>query len=199
VIVIASSTGGPRALAEIVPQLPARLSAAVVIAQHLPAEFTGALAERLSRASRVSVREADDGMPLSAGVVYIARGGVNTSIARGIAGAAGIAVLRQHSVEPRSGATPCADVLFSSAADAFGAACTGVVLTGMGRDGAAGLQRIRSGGGRAIVQDEASSAIYGMPRAALLEAGADHVVSLSMMANAIIGMVPEERLEWLTA
>ncbi len=201
IVVVASSTGGPRALAEIVPQLPAALSAAVVIAQHLPAEFTAALAERLGRASTVSVREAEDGMPLFAGVVYIARGGVNTSIASSGAGAgdAGAAVLRQHSAEPRSGATPCADVLFSSAADVFGAACTGVVLTGMGRDGAAGLRKIRSSGGRAIVQDEASSAIYGMPRAAFLEAGADHVVSLSMMANAIIGMVPEERLEWLTA
>jgi two-component system, chemotaxis family, protein-glutamate methylesterase/glutaminase len=194
-IVIASSTGGPRALAEIVPQLPAGLPAAVVIAQHLPAEFTAALADRLARASRICVREAEDGMPLSAGVVYIARGGVNTSIT----GTAGIAALTQHSVEPRSGATPCADVLFDSAAEAFGAACTGVVLTGMGRDGAAGLRKIRSSGGRAIVQDEASSAIYGMPRAALLEAGADHVVSLSIMASAIIGMVPEERLEWLTA
>jgi two-component system chemotaxis response regulator CheB len=195
VIVIASSTGGPRALAEIVPQLPSTLSAAVVIAQHLPAEFTSALAERLARASCISVREAEDGVPLCAGVVYIARGGVNTSVV----GTAGIAILQQHSVKPQSGATPCADVLFASAADAFGAACTGVVLTGMGRDGAAGLRKIRSNGGSAIVQDEASSAIYGMPRAALTEAGADQVVSLSMMACAIIGMVPEERLEWLTA
>ncbi|MES2358565.1 MAG: chemotaxis-specific protein-glutamate methyltransferase CheB [Gemmatimonadota bacterium] len=199
VVVIASSTGGPRALAEIVPQLPAALSAAVVIAQHLPAEFTGALAERLARASTVCVREADDGMPLLAGAVYIARGGVNTSIASSGAGEGGAAVLRQHPAAARSGATPCADVLFSSAAEVFGAACTGVVLTGMGRDGAAGLRNIRSGGGRAIIQDEPSSAIYGMPRAALLEAGADRVVSLTMMASAIIGMVPEERLEWLTA
>ena len=78
-------------------------------------------------------------------------------------------------------------------------AAIGVVLTGMGRDGAAGLKRIRAAGGHAIVQDEASSAIYGMPRAALAEAGADHVSSLSAIASAIIGTVPEERLEWLTA
>ena len=195
IVVMASSTGGPRALAEIVPQLPATLSSAVVIAQHLPAEFTGALAERLARSSRIRVLEAEDGTPLCAGVVYIARGGVNARVA----GSAGQAVLLQRSVEPRSGATPCADVLFESAAEAFGTSCVGVVLTGMGRDGAMGLRRIRSAGGRAIVQDEASSAIYGMPRAALLEAGADNVVSLSGMASAIIGMVPEERLEWLTA
>lgn len=195
IVVIASSTGGPRALAEIIPQLPAALSSAVVVAQHLPAEFTSALAERLARSSRIRVREVQDGMPISTREVYITRGGVNTTVA----GCAGQAVLVQHSVEPRSGATPSADVLFASAAEVFSAACVGVVLTGMGRDGATGLQRIRAAGGRAIVQDEASSAIYGMPRAALLEAGADHVVPLSEMASAIIGMVPEERLEWLTA
>lgn len=195
VVVIASSTGGPRALAEIVPKLPATLNAAVVIAQHLPGEFTPALAERLSRASEIAVREADDRMPLCTGTVYIARGGVNTTVT----GLAGSAVLRQSEPAPRFGATPNADVLFESAAQVFGPECTAVVLTGMGRDGSTGLCRIRAARGRSIVQDEASSAIYGMPRSALAEAGADEVVSLSNMASAIIGMVPKERLEWLTA
>lgn len=195
IVVIASSTGGPRALAEIVPKLPATLNAAVVIAQHLPGEFTPALAERLSRASEIAVREADDRMPLCTGTVYIARGGVNTTVT----GLAGSAVLRQSAPAPRFGATPNADVLFESAAQVFGTECTAVVLTGMGRDGSTGLRRIRAAGGRAIVQDEASSAIYGMPRSALAEAGADEVVSLSNMASAIIGLVPKERLEWLTA
>lgn len=195
VVVIASSTGGPRALAEIVPLLPATLGAAVVIAQHLPGEFTPALAERLARVSNIGVVEAEDGTSLYEGTVYIARGGVNTSIG----GVAGSALLRQHAPSPRFGATPNADVLFESAAHVFAAECTGVVLTGMGRDGSAGLCEIRNAGGRAIVQDESSSAIYGMPRAALAEAGADRVVSLSMMASAIIGMVTKERLEWQTA
>jgi len=195
VVVIASSTGGPRALAEIVPRLPASLNAAVVVAQHLPGEFTPALAARLSRASEMDVCEAEDGMRLSAGNVYIARGGVNTSIT----GIAGSAQLSEQVPSPRFGATPNADVLFQSAAQVFASECTGVILTGMGRDGSIGLRQIRTAGGRAIVQDETSSAIYGMPRAALAEAGADEVVSLSMMANAIIGMVPKERLEWLTA
>ncbi|HEY7898972.1 MAG: chemotaxis-specific protein-glutamate methyltransferase CheB [Gemmatimonadales bacterium] len=195
VVVIASSTGGPRALAEIVPLLPATLNAAVVIAQHLPGEFTPALAERLARASDILVREAEDRLPLCAGTVYIARGGVNTTVT----GLAGSAVLRLSQPASRLGATPNADVLFESAAQVFSGDCTGVVLTGMGRDGSAGLRQIRSAGGRAIVQDEASSAIYGMPRVALAEAGADEVVALSKMASAIIGMVPKERLEWLTA
>jgi two-component system chemotaxis response regulator CheB len=195
VVVIASSTGGPRALAEIIPLIPARLGAAIVVAQHLPEEFTAALAERLARSSAIIVCEGDDALELYSGTVYIARGGVDTRIS----GAVGAAFL---AVQPRAlpgGASPSADLLFQSAADVFADACTGVVLTGMGRDGAAGLKRIRDAGGRAIVQDEASSAIYGMPRAALAEAGADHVASLSMIASAIIGTVPEERLEWLTA
>ncbi|MEO6864726.1 MAG: chemotaxis-specific protein-glutamate methyltransferase CheB [Gemmatimonadaceae bacterium] len=195
VVVIASSTGGPRALAEVIPLLPASLAAAVVVAQHLPGEFTGALASRLARSSAMRVIEAAEGAPLLSGTVYIARGGINTTIT----GAPGAATLRQLGRGPHSGATPSADVLFEAAADVFGRECTGVVLTGMGRDGSLGLKQIRARGGRAIVQDEASSAIYGMPRAALAEAGADHVVSLSTMANAIIGMVPKERLEWLTA
>jgi len=195
VVVIASSTGGPRALAEIVPLIPSALGAAVVIAQHLPAEFTAALAARLSRSSDAVVCEGEDGLDLFAGTVYIARGGVDTRIA----GTRGDAFLRLSARGSAGGAAPSADALFSSAAEVFGEACTGVVLTGMGRDGAVGLRQIRAAGGFAIVQDEASSAIYGMPRAALADAGADRVVTLAMIASVIIGTVPEERLEWLTA
>jgi two-component system chemotaxis response regulator CheB len=195
VVVIASSTGGPRALADIVPRLPANLGAAVVIAQHLPCAFTPALAGRLSRSSDIAVAEGDDGLRLLSGVVYIARGGTDTTIV----GAPGNAYLRQTRRSSLSAASPSADSLFESAAAVFDRGCTGVVLTGMGRDGAAGLKVIRAAGGCAIVQDQESSAIYGMPRAALAEAGADHVVPLAMVATAITESVPEERLQWLTA
>ena len=194
-VVIASSTGGPRALAQIIPMLPATLGAAVVVAQHLPAEFTAALADRLSRVSAMTVCEADDGVTLLAGTVYIARGGINSTVIA----LPHSAVIRQSDKAARGAGTPSADVLFTSAAVAFGSHCTGVVLTGMGRDGAAGLRRIRAAGGRAIVQDEASCSIYGMPRAALAEAGADEIASLSMMAGTISRLVPEGRVEWLMA
>ena len=195
VVVIASSTGGPRALAEIVPMLPYSIPAAIVIAQHIPGEFTPALAQRLDRGSAIAVREAQHGERLLEGTVYLARGGVNTVIT----GAPGSATLSILAAAPRTGATPSADLLFESAARVFGHECTGVVLTGMGRDGASGLRTIRSRGGRALVQDQASSAIYGMPRAALADAGADVVASLSSMASAIITAVSGERIEWLTA
>lgn len=193
VIVIASSTGGPRALAEVIPALPAELCAAVVIAQHLPREFARALVERLSAASAMRVQLALAGSVLQTGCVYVAAGGADTVIVvdRGL-----------HTfsrVESLSGATPSADVLFTSAARAFGSDVVGVVLTGMGRDGAIGLEAIRHAGGSAIVQDEQSSAIYGMPRAALELAGADMVVPLSEVARRIVEIIPKERKKWLTA
>lgn len=193
IVVIASSTGGPRALAEIIPGLPADLAAAVVIAQHLPREFTHALAERLDKVSAMQVRLANANDSLEAGRVYVACGGVDTLIV----GARGSAAFAW--VESASGAAPSADVLFTSAAHVFGSRAVGVVLTGMGRDGSEGLRAIRRAGGRAIVQDQESSVIYGMPRAALTHAGADRVVALSDVAAAITGTVSEELEQWSTA
>ncbi|MDQ2890237.1 MAG: chemotaxis-specific protein-glutamate methyltransferase CheB [Gemmatimonadota bacterium] len=195
VVVIAASTGGPRALAEIIPQLPQSLCAAVVIAQHLPREFTAAFVERLRRSSTISVREAVEGDALHEGTVYVARGGCNTLVG----GVRGRAQLLVQQVGSRAAASPNADILFASASEVFEHACTGVVLTGMGRDGARGLAGIRQRGGGSLVQDQATSAIYGMPRAALAEAGADAVVALDAMAHAITHTVSAERLECQTA
>lgn len=193
VVVIASSTGGPRALAEIIPALPPTLPAAVVIAQHLPREFTRALAERLDKTSAMHVYLALLGATLRAGHVYVAGGGLDTLIV----GSRGFATF--SAADSSAGAAPSADVLFSSAARIFGSCVVGVVLTGMGRDGTEGLRAIRRAGGKSMVQDEASSAIYGMPRAALTYAGADQVVALPEVAGAIVAMVQEEREGWLTA
>lgn len=198
VVVIASSTGGPRALAEIIPALPADLPAAVVVAQHIPSEFTSALARRLDRASSVTVSEALVDEPLYSGRVYVARGGRNTRVV----GSPGNAVFACDSRQSGSGAAPSADVLFASAASSFAASVTAVVLTGMGRDGADGLRAVRRAGGRAIVQDRESSAIYGMPRAALEDAGADSIAALSQIAGVIVEMIlvsTDGRGTWLTA
>lgn len=193
VVLIASSTGGPRALMEIIPALPAGLEAAVVIAQHLPPDFANALVERLGGASSMRVRLATDGDILESGCVYVAAGGRDTEVIDD----AGRRMFR--SIDSASGATPCADVMFTSAAQVFGPRVVGVVLTGMGRDGSVGLRAVRRAGGLAIVQDEQSSAIYGMPRAALALAGADRVVPLSEVAERIVEMVAEDRKACLTA
>lgn len=181
VVAIASSTGGPRALAEIVPNLPEDLGAAIVIVQHMPGEFTKLLAERLSTLSPLWVAEAMDGKLLRENRVYIAPGGYHMTLT----GEPGNASIRLDESATMWGVRPAADPLFFSVAERFGRAAIGVVLTGMGRDGAAGLRRIREAGGRAIVQDRESSIIYGMPQAALAAAGADKIAAMTDIAPLI--------------
>jgi two-component system chemotaxis response regulator CheB len=181
VVAIAASTGGPRALAEIIPRLPEDLGAAVVIVQHMPGEFTKLLAERLRAMSSLWVAEAMNGDLLRENRVYIAPGGYHMTL-RGEPGNASISLDESPTMW---GVRPAADPLFFSVASTFGSASIGVVLTGMGRDGAEGLRRIREAGGRAIVQDRDSSIIYGMPQAALAAAGTDKIAKLNDIAPLI--------------
>lgn len=180
VVLLAASTGGPRALAEIVPLLEPS-SAAVVIVQHMPPGFTLSLARRLDALSALPVSEAIDGEPLRAGHVYVAPGGVHTTI-EGRAGALHLAVASGPLLH---GVAPAADPLFCSAADTFGARCVAAVLTGMGHDGALGARAVRGRGGFLIVQDEDTSIVYGMPHAALVAAGADMIAPLDGIARAV--------------
>ena len=181
VVVIAASTGGPRALGEIVPHLPDTLGAAVLIVQHMPREFTRSLSHRLDLMSPLPVAEAVDQEALLENHVYLAPGGFHMTLT-GQAGAATIALDTSPTIW---GVRPAADPLFASAADAFGANAIGVVLTGMGRDGAEGLRRIRAAGGKSVIQDRDSSIIYGMPQAAMEAAGADRVAAARDIARAI--------------
>lgn len=182
VVVMAASTGGPRALAEIVPMLPPDLDAAVIVAQHMPAGFTRSLAERLDRRSALPVCEARDAEPLLENRVYIAPGGRHLVLSSGSDGTPHLAV---SDSPPVHGVRPSADVLFPGVAERFGASAVGVILTGMGRDGAEGLRLLRAAGAVAIVQDEATATVYGMPKAALQAAGADTVAALPDLARVI--------------
>ncbi len=184
VVAIASSTGGPRALAEIIPSLPEGLGAAVVIVQHMPGEFTKLLAERLDTMSVLWVGEAMDGKLLRENRVYLAPGGYHMTIN----GEPGNASIRLDTSPTMWGVRPAADPLFFSVAETFGSSVIGVVLTGMGRDGAEGLRRIRVAGGKGIVQDRESSIIYGMPQAALAAAGADRIATVNDIAPLIRDM-----------
>ena len=181
-LAIAASTGGPRALAELIPALPANLGAAVLVAQHMPAGFTSSLAERLDRRSALPVREAVDGELLLENHVYVAPGGLHLAVSLGVDGAPRLEV---RDGPPRHGVRPSADILFASIAASYGGSAVGVVLTGMGRDGSDGLREMRGTGAFAIVQDEATSTVFGMPKTALSIAGADAVTPLDEMARAI--------------
>lgn len=178
-IAIAASTGGPRALTEIIPKLPAELPAAVLVVQHMPATFTRAFAERLDGLSQMPVSEAVDGEVVQSGHVYLAPGGLHMSLKRTVDGV----VIALEDSEPLWGVRPAADILFAAVALHFGPASGGVVLTGMGRDGAEGLRAIRDVGGWTAVQDQESCVVYGMPKAAAQYAGEE--VSIDGVAETV--------------
>ncbi|CAN5781357.1 chemotaxis response regulator protein-glutamate methylesterase [soil metagenome] len=182
-VAVAASTGGPRALAEVVPQLPAALNAAVFIVQHMPPLFTAALAKRLQATSAMRVREAEDGEPVVEGVVYLAPGGRHLDLER----SAAQVTVRLTDADPLWGVRPAADVMFKAVARTFGPASVGVVLTGMGRDGADGARVVHEVGGRIIVQDPATATMSSMPAGAV--GFADVVLPLTDVAGAITASV----------
>lgn len=181
-IVIAASTGGPRALAELVPRLSLSAGTAVVIVQHMPEHFTASLAQRLGELGPRPVVETSDDALLMAGVIYVARGGRHTCVERA---SSGEPRLIHDDGPPVHAVRPAADPLFESAATAFGAEATAVVLTGMGRDGAQGCSRIRQAGGMVIVQDPSTCVVGGMGAAVLAFAGADQVAALADIPAAL--------------
>jgi two-component system chemotaxis response regulator CheB len=166
VVVIGTSTGGPQALTRLFTALPADLPVPVVAALHIPAGYTASLAARIAGQSRLRVAEAWDGAELVPGLALLARGGQHLAIAR----TAGKGYARFAPAPAESLHSPSVDLLFRSAADAYGAGVLGVVLTGMGDDGLAGATAIRAAGGRILGESESSCVVYGMPRA-VREAG----------------------------
>ncbi|GAA3871784.1 chemotaxis response regulator protein-glutamate methylesterase [Saccharothrix violaceirubra] len=186
VVVVASSTGGPTALRQVLRGLPARLSVPIVVVQHMPPVFTGMLAQRLDTENAVRVVEATDGMILEPGTVYIAPGDRHLEVA----GAGKMVKTRLHDGPKENHCRPAADVLFRSAARVYGNSALAVVLTGMGRDGAEGCRALSAAGAQVLAQDQASSVVWGMP-GAVVEAGlADAVVPLGGMADRILSALP---------
>jgi len=183
VIVVGASTGGPEALRAFLSQLPAD-APAVLVAQHMPEHFTRLFAQRLDGLCHMRVQEAVTDLPVRPGNVYIAPGGRHLRVRR--KGDQGWLALQLTSDEPVNMHRPSVDVLFDSAAEALGARAVGVLLTGMGKDGAAGLLRMKRAGARTLAQDEASSVVFGMPREAIALGAVDEVAAIGAMAERVL-------------
>lgn len=181
-IAIGSSTGGVEALNAILPRLPGNMPP-IVIAQHMPPGFTASFAKRLDSQCRMTVKEATDGTVMSAGHACLAPGGWHLQVSKGRAGEVVCHLNEEATV---NGHRPSVDVLFDSVMEAYGAASIGVILTGMGSDGAEGLRRMRNAGAATFGQDESSSVVYGMPRAAKLCGAVESEIPLERLAEAIL-------------
>lgn len=187
VVVIGISTGGPGTLMEVLPMLPEDLGAAVIIIQHMPPAFTMSFAKRLDGASQISVKEVTTGDVLQNGRGYLGPGGYQL-VVRGDAG-----VLRLTS-SPKTVFMPCVNVTMESVLSAYGGKnVVGVLMTGMGDDGADAMVKIRQAGGITIAEDESTAVVFGMPKEAIERGGAEIVVPSYKVAEAIIRAVRRMR------
>jgi two-component system chemotaxis response regulator CheB len=177
-VVIACSTGGPKALGELIPALPGRLGSGTLIVQHMPAGFTASLATRLDASSKLTVREAAGGETLDPSLALIAPGGAHLRLREDRR-------TRLNDDAPEGGLKPRADHTIEDAARLYGSRLLLVVLTGMGRDGLRGAKAVKAAGGTVLVEAESTCTVYGMPRA-VAEAGlADEILELGDLPAAI--------------
>jgi two-component system chemotaxis response regulator CheB len=181
-IVIGISTGGPNALAELIPHLPRNLSVPVAIVQHMPPLFTKLLAERLSAKAQIPVLEGTSGMALEPGKAVLAPGDWHMVVER----VDGRLRVKLNQNQPENSCRPAVDPLFRSAAEVCGGQVLGVVMTGMGQDGTRGAHAIRDAGGQILVQDEASSVVWGMPGSVVKAGLAHQIVPLPQLAAEIL-------------
>lgn len=181
IIAIGASAGGPGALATLLRNLPVDFSVPIIIAQHIPHEFVNGLARWLGKASPLSIRVASENLVLEPGVVHLAPGFAHGMVAR-----QGDKLVTRliHEKGPYR-YQPSVDVLFESVANVCGPAAVGIVLTGMGDDGAAGLLAMRRAGAHTFAQDEATSTVFGMPQAAIARGAVEHVLALSNLATTL--------------
>jgi two-component system, chemotaxis family, protein-glutamate methylesterase/glutaminase len=190
IVAIGTSTGGPNALAEVLPRIPNDFPVPIVVVQHMPPIFTRLLAERLASRSAIPIEEGTAGIILTPGHAWIAPGNFHMKVIR-----AGLSSrLNLNQGPPENSCRPAVDVLFRSVAAAYGANVLGVVMTGMGSDGVLGAQEIRDAGGDVIIQDEASSVVWGMPGLVHASGLADAAYPLDHLATEITRRVLQSRV-----
>ncbi|WP_135663306.1 protein-glutamate methylesterase/protein-glutamine glutaminase [Halorhabdus rudnickae] len=188
-LVIGSSTGGPTVVERVLSELPVDADLRILIVQHMPDEFTERFADRLDGRSEYSVREATDGDRIGGGEALVAAGGHHMVVANYRSGRLRVSLTEEP---PVNSVRPAVDVTMESAAEVITDPLVGVILTGMGEDGAEGIRAIKQAGGRTLVQDESSSAVFGMPKRAIETGKVDTVRSLDEIASAILDAIKPE-------
>lgn len=183
IVAIGASTGGPKALMELLSRLPRNIPAGILIVQHMPEGFTESFSERLNWETSIEVREAKHGDGIVSGVALVAPGNKHMEVVNGR-----IALNKKKRVHA---VRPSADVLMNTVARVYGKNAVGVLMTGMGSDGAKGMREIKKNGGRTIVQSEETCIVFGMPKEAIALGAVDHVVPLDDLAMKIIECLEE--------
>lgn len=185
IIVIGTSTGGPRALQQVIPLLPSNIGAPILVVQHMPPGFTKSLAERLDSQSILKVKEAVEGDILQDGTVYIAPGDYHMTVKQQKINGGQKEIIALTRGEKVQGVRPSVDVLLSSVAPIFGHNSVGVILTGMGSDGLDGIRKLKLAGGQVIAEDESTCVVYGMPRSVIEQQLADYILPINKVAESI--------------
>lgn len=185
IVVIGTSTGGPRALQTLISEIPNDINATIVIVQHMPPKFTKSLADRLNSTSNIPIKEAEEGDILLRGCGYIAPGDYHITIVKESINL----VIRLNKNPQVMGLRPTVDVLMESVADIYGYSKMGVILTGMGSDGTKGIVKMKKSGSYNIAQDESTSVVYGMPKSAIASNCIDEILPLDKIALRIINKV----------
>jgi len=191
IVAVGISTGGPNALRKVFALIPGDLPCPIVVVQHMPPGFTTEFAKSLDRVCALAVKEADDDEKLAPGTIYIAPGDHHVTVTR----SGGVARIRTNQDPNRNGHRPSADVLFESIAEHYGRCALGVIMTGMGKDGAIHLGSILKKGGLTVGQDESTSVVYGMPKVAYEMGHVQYQVPLPEMAETITRLVTEHQKE----
>jgi two-component system chemotaxis response regulator CheB len=185
VVVIGSSTGGPQALSHVIPELPGDIPALILIVQHMPQGFTRSLADRLDQLSQLDVKEAQEGDQIGPGLVLLAPGDYHMIV--NMNGKIGL-----NQGPPECGVRPSVNLTMEAVARIYGSSAVGVVLTGMGSDGTRGASLIKAGGGRVIVEDESTCAVYGMPASVVAAGKADSILPRHKIAGEIVRICQEK-------
>lgn len=188
IVAIGTSTGGPKALQEVLTRLPGNLPCGVVVVQHMPPGFTKSLAERLNTLSALTVKEAEHQDEIKPGHAYIAPGDYHMAVGRD---SSGRAIIKLSQEPPVGGHRPAVDPMFASVAITFGRNTVAVLMTGMGQDGARGMEAIKAQQGWNIAEDQSTAVVYGMPKAAVDRGVVDRVVPLTSIPAEIVRAVTQ--------